>query len=473
MRGSMPVICSAILWTGLVPCAWPQTTLPQAPATPPVSLRELSASFEHLVNRVRPAVVQVFSTGYAAVEEGEGTSAASVVSKQRSTGTGVILSADGYIVTNNHVVQGGRRIQVRLPVRPDPATHAADQMVDAKLIGVDRDTDLAVLKIEAAGLPYLLFGNSNTLRQGQIVMAFGNPLGLEGSVTMGVVSATARQLRPDDPMAYVQTDAPINPGNSGGPLVDADGRVVGINTFILSQSGGSEGLGFAIPSNVVRNSYQEIKKAGHVHRGQIGIYAQTITPLMADGLKLPRKWGAVIADVVPEGPADHVGLKIGDIILALDGRAIENAGQLEVDIYRHSLDTSVKLDVLRDTQKLSFVVPVIEREDDPQRFADMVDPDKNLIARLGILGIEITEKLAEMLPDLRHEFGVVVAAKVAGGPEAASKLQTGDVIYSVNGTPAVTVRALRDALANLKSGDVAVLQIERDSRLRFVTLELE
>ena len=373
------------------------------------SLTELSTSLEELATRVRPAVVQIFNTGYGPTEDSDSTKADSLITKQRSTGSGVILSSDGYIVTNNHMVEGARKLEVKLAMRGRSRTQ--ESTLRATLVGVDRETDLAVIKIERTGLPRLTLGDSNELHQGQLVMAFGNPLGLEGSVSMGVVSSTARQLKPDDPMVYVQTDAPINPGNSGGPLVDAEGRVVGINTFIMTQSGGSEGIGFAVPSNVVRNVYAQIRKSGHVHRGQIGIVAQTITPDMAKGLKLSQDWGVIAADVAPDGPAANAGLKVGDLILSMNGRQVEDTRQLENAIYRQPLGSTVSMVVSREGQTLTLAVPVIEREDDPQRFADMVDPERNLIKRLGILAIELNDKLTAMLPDLRHEYGVVVAAQ--------------------------------------------------------------
>jgi len=300
-------------------------------------------------------------------------------------------------------------------------------------VGIDRDSDLAVLKIDQTGLPYLRLGDSDTLRQGQIVMAFGNPLGLENSVSMGVVSSVARQIKPDDTMIYIQTDAPINPGNSGGPLVDADGRVVGINTFILSQSGGSEGLGFAIPSNIVKNSYTQIKAEGHVHRSEIGVFAQSITPPLATGLRLSQDWGVLLSDVTPDGPADQAGLKIGDIVVSLNGKLMTNARQLDVNLYRYSVGQKVNLEVLRGGSKLTYAVPVTQREDDPQRFADMVDPTKNVVPKLGILGIAIDRKVAELLPELRNSYGVVVAARGGDTPYTGDSLQLGDVIYSVNG----------------------------------------
>ena len=435
------------------------------------SLGELSSSFESLAARVRPAVVQIFSTGYVASEDTEGTNTSSLLSTQRSTGSGVILSPDGFIVTNNHVVSGARRIEVVL--YSASARDARGSRLQAKLVGSDRDTDIAVLKIDRTGLPSLTFGDSLQLHQGQLVMAFGNPLGLEGSASMGIVSSSARRLHADDAMVYVQTDAPINPGNSGGPLVDTEGRVVGLNTLILTQSGGSEGLGFAIPSNIVRSAYEQIRQNGHVHRGQIGLSVQTITAPMAQALKLSQDWGVIASDVSPDGPAAKAGVQVQDIILSVDGRTMEDAPQLETAIYRLRLTEVVKVSVLREGKKLDFNIPVIERDDDPQRFADMVSPDDNLVAKLGILGIEINDKLSEMLGDLRHDYGIVVAARSPSPPYSGPALQPGDVIYEVNRSPVTTVKGLRAELDPIKSGDPAVLQIERNGHLMYIVLEME
>ncbi len=445
---------------------------------PPVSLDELSVSLEGLVSRVRPAVVQIFSTGYVAAEESDSSATAALLSRQRSTGSGILVSDDGYIVTNSHVVQGARRIQVRLSisrVQGRVVTFEPEvKLLDAKLIGMDREMDVAVIKIERTGLAHLPFGNSDTVRQGELVMAFGNPRGLEGSVSMGIVSSTAREIHPDDFLAYIQTDAPINPGNSGGPLINAQGLVVGVNTFILTQSGGSEGLGFAIPSNIVSTVYTQLRKEGHVHRGRIGIYVQTVTPAIAEGLGLARDWGVVVGDVTPEGPADRAGVKPGDVVETLNGRTMRNARQLESYIYRSPMKDKLTLQVLRGKDELTIDVPVIDSVDDPQRFADMVNPEDNLIARLGILGIGIDKDVAALLPGLRNSYGVVVAAgSTAADFTTGTGLQPGDVIYSVNTAPVSSVEALRKKVDEFKPGDEVVMQIERAGRLMFVTVEIE
>jgi serine protease Do len=443
-----------------------------------VSLRELSLSLETLSSRVHSAVVQIFATGYITSEEGQGGNA-SLLTKQHSTGSGVIVATDGFIVTNSHVVRDARRIQVRLPASKQDLTGRRSavkpegRLLEAKVVGIDRETDLALLKIDRADLPFLPLGDSDDLQQGQLVMAFGNPLGLEGSVSLGIVSSTARQIRPEDPMIYIQTDAPINPGNSGGPLVDSEGRVMGINTFILSQSGGSEGIGFAIPSNIVKSIYGQLREEGHVHRGQIGLYAQSLTPTLSTGLHLTQDWGVLVGDVTPGGPADTAGVKVGDLVLALNGKRMENGRQLDVNVYRYMEGKKVTLDILRGAEKLRVEVPVIERRDDPERFADLVSPEKNLVPRLGLLCLAIDKKLAELLPDLRNAYGVVVAAGQTTDVTNGTGLRPGDVIYSVDGAPMATVAALRKKLDEFKAGDIPVLQIERSGRLMFVAVELE
>jgi serine protease Do len=440
------------------------------------ALHQLSAQMETLSHSVSRAVVQIFSTGYVINDEREPGSNAAIVTRQRATGSGVILSADGYIVTNAHVVSGARTVRVRIADEssgPDSSMQPSGNVLDAVIVGTDRETDLAVVKVVRAGLTSLQLGDSDTLRQGQLVMAFGSPLGLQNSVSMGVVSSVARQVKPDDPMIYIQTDAPINPGNSGGPLVDADGRVMGINTFILSQSGGSEGLGFAIPSNIIRSVYDQIRKEGHVHRSEIGVAAQTITPQLAAGLKLPQDWGVLFSDVAPGGPADLAGLQPGDIAIGMNGKAMQDARQMQINLYSYAVGSKLDIQVIRNGEKRIIQVATVERPGDPQRFADMVDPAKNLVSRLGILGIDLDPQVAALLPGLRKTRGVLVAARGGDAAYSGDELELGDVVYSVNTTSITDIATLRKALDALRDTDPLVLQVEREGRLLYLTLEIE
>ena len=446
-----------------------------ADRTAPGALREFSSAMETLTKQVSRAVVQVFSTGYSFNSDDSDATSTSLITRQRSTGSGVILSPDGYIITNSHVVQGARKVQIRLsyPLETKDG-HPRRDLLDAQVVGIDREADLAVLKIALTGLDHLALGNSDSLRQGQVVLAIGNPLGLENSVSMGVVSSIGRQLKPDDPMSYIQTDASINPGNSGGPLLDTEARVIGINTLIYSQSGGNEGIGFAIPSNLVRSVYTQIKSNGHVHRGQIGVSVQTITPALAEGLRLPQDYGVLVGDVEPGGPSAQAGLAVRDIVASINGRSIDTASQLELDLYRRPLGEKIVLQVLRGNDKLDLNVTVTERDGDPQRFADMVTPENNTVTRLGILGIAIDKKTAALLPDLRKTYGIVVAARSSSPPYSGSgSLQQGDVIYEINREPVSTIESLRSAVDQIKLGMPCVTQIERDGKLMYLTLEFE
>lgn len=439
--------------------------------------RAISAHFEALAKYVNPAVVAIIASGYQPLQQGD-VPGTGLLTRRRVGGSGVILDPDGYIVTNFHVIEGAGRIRVRLPI---PASDSPGEsilkprgkVVGAQIVGVDRETDLAVLRVSETGLPYLDLTDSDNVRMGQLVFAFGSPLGLDNSITMGIVSAEARQLRPEDPMVYIQTDAPINPGNSGGPLVDAEGNVVGINTLILSQSGGSEGIGLAAPSNIVRNVYQQIKLSGYVRRGVIGVNAQTITPTLAAALGLPREWGVVLGDVYPGGPAAAAGLRIGDIVLAVDGKPMENGRQLDVNIYRRPVGTIVSLDVLRGSDRLSIQVPVIERPDDITRFTLMVTPEENLVPRLGILGLDLTPQAVAMLPGLRSRSGVLVAARAPDAVYGASALAPGDIVFALNGRAVDNLSQLRAAIDAAQVGEPVVLHVERRGQLRFMAFELE
>jgi serine protease Do len=468
------VVAIAIVAAGY---AAPAAAQPARTTAPPLTLEALSTAFEGLARRVSPSVVQVVVSGYGAIDE-QAPSADALLGLRRSGGSGVILDPSGYIVTNSHVVEGARRVQVLVPRAADDSRGTSivrprGVVMDATIIGVDGETDLAVLKVEAKNLPALPIVDSDALRQGQIVFAFGSPLGLDNSVSMGIVSAVGRQLKLDDPMVYIQTDAPINPGNSGGPLVNADGRLVGINTLILSQSGGNEGLGFAAPSNIVRTVFEQIRAKGRVRRGTIGVYAQTITPTLASALKLPQDWGVILGDVFPKTPAAVAGLQVGDLVLTLDGKSMENGRQFDVNLYRRAVGDIVTLEVRRADQTLKIPVAVAERPDDPLRFSDLVSPDRNIVPRLGVLALDINDRIAPMVGGLRLGRGVLVAARSADSPMADRGLHPGDVIVSMNGAPITALADLRSGIGRLPTHAAVVLQVQRDGQLMYIALELQ
>lgn len=450
----------------------------QAPAAPVPALSDLSKSLQNLAAKVSPSVVQIFVTGYAPPDE-EDRAASGEPQLERTSGSGVIVDPDGYIVTNAHVVENATRIEVELPFEASGGARGRSilrrrgRTVGGQIVAIDHETDIAVVKVEAHGLPTLTFGDSDALRSGQIVLAFGSPLGLESSVSMGVVSAVARQLTPEDPMIYIQTDATINPGNSGGALVDTDGRLVGINTLIYTQSGGSEGIGFAAPSNIVRNVFTQIRKHGRVRRGEIGVNTQTITPLMAEALGLSFDAGVILADVAAGGPAGKAGLEPGDIVLTLDGKPMENGRQFRINVYTRGIGERVALEVRRGTRTLTVRVPVVERENDTGQLEALIG-SQQVIRDLGIIALDLTPAIAEMLPDVRRDKGAVVARVTPETPYSQQgRLQPGDVIYAVNGKPVSSVEDLKTAMAALKPSAAAVLLIERESTLMYLAFRVE
>jgi serine protease Do len=453
-------------------------TNPETKASEPSgTLAQLNTALESLAARVSPAVVQILVTGYGQAREEDRSQAAFIV-RQHAVGSGVIVDPSGYIMTNAHVVEGAQRIRVALPL---PMGDSAGQVpigkrriLEARLIGRHKETDLALLKIDDTDLPTLPLVSQQRPRVGQLVFAIGSPEGLQNSVTMGVVSALARQPDPSKALTYIQTDAPINPGNSGGPLVDMNGSVLGINTFILSQGGGSEGLGFAIPARVVEFVYQSLRKHGHVHRVEIGAASQEITPTLAEGLQLSQRWGVIVVDVKPDGPAAAAGLQIQDIILTADDRRIETLPSLSSALYLHRLDQVVKLEVLRGKEKKTLFIPAIEHRDQMDQLLDTVNPENSLIPKFGVLAIDLTGDLgAKLSAALRIPSGVIVVGRAADLITPDTGLQAGDVIHQLNTTPIDSVKTLRAAVDALKTGDPVVLQIEREDGLTYLSFEME
>jgi serine protease Do len=440
------------------------------------ALRKLNESVGALIKKVSPSVVQILVTGYGPIDSGEHSNTAVVIGRQRAIGSGFVIDPAGYIITNAHVVTGAQRVQVVVPEGVSDGSlqailSARTNIVPARVVGVARDIDVALLKVDNVKLTALPLAPYRNIHQGEVVLAFGSPEGLRNTVTFGVVSSVARQIDPDSPMVYIQTDAPINPGNSGGPLVNVDGEVVGINTFILSQSGGNEGLGFAIPSSVVGVAYQQLRKFGHIHRAQVGIGLQTISPVLAAALNLPRSYGVIVSDVLPGSPALAAGVRIGDVLLTIDGRTADSVPYVSFRLMSVDAGAKVHLEVLRGKEKLAFDVPVVEIPHEMDQIASLADPEKNLVRPLGIIGVEIDQKIAAMAEDLRDPFGIIVVARSSEGADIP--LTTGDVIRTLNGQPMTTLERLRAALQSLPPGAPVVLQIQRDQRLLFVAFTLD
>lgn len=422
-------------------------------------LDQFSQAAESLVQRSSPAVLQIVAEGFGTREDD--SSHTSTVSHQTGVATGVVVSADGDVITNAHVVHGARRVRVRLRNL---------QFVEAKVVGVDRETDLALLKVPGESWHHLPMGDSARLRQGQVVFALGSPRGLENSVSMGVISAVSRQISPDAAMAFIQTDAPINPGNSGGPLLTAHGEVIGINTFILTESGGSEGLGFAIPSNTVRDIYAQLKKYGRVRRGQLGVVIRTVTPTLAKALSLPREQGILVQDVRVGKAAAEAGLRPDDIVTRIEGRNVRNVRQFSNNLFRSEIGGKLTLEVVRGSETLTIQVPFEEAADSTTQLLDQVRDQAIPIPQLGIMAISLDEKTSKLADEPRFPAGVIVAAKLDSAAAVEEELQPGDLLYKVNGTSVANVDTLRQALSKLGDDEPVVVQVQREDALRYLII---
>lgn len=435
---------------------------------------DLSRTFISVAKQVKPAVVNIDVVEKVNVRATRGQMMPQIPGfppfgggqgepgKKRGTGSGVIVSADGYILTNNHVAGGATEIQVKL---------SDGSEYKAKLIGTDPETDLAVIKIEGNSFSYAKLGDSGRLEQGEWVIALGSPFGLEQTMTAGIISATGRDLRNGPYDNYIQTDASINPGNSGGPLVNMQGEVVGINTMIFSRSGGSEGIGFAVPSNLGQKVYNQLVKNGKVSRGYLGLSLQNATPSIAKSLGYEGVTGALVGDVTKDGPAAKSDLRSGDMIVEFDGKKVTSAKQLTELVADTATGKAVQVKYLRDGRVQNTTIQIGERPSGKQ-IAERELNENSQGTKLGISVGTVTPEIAAELK-LKVKSGVVIQSVQPDGPAADAGLQPGDVIHQINRTPVTSAETLTSALRGLQNAKEVVLQVERNGQLSFITVSFE
>ncbi len=380
--------------------------------------------------------------------------------RTHSLGSGFFIRSDGYIVTNDHMVDGATEVAVKL---------SDGREFPAKVVGCDEKTDLALLKIDAKGLPVLPLGDSDKLNVGEPVLAIGNPFGLQGTVTGGIVSGKGRIIGQGPYDQFIQTDASINPGNSGGPLVNRAGEVVGVNTVIVSGSGGSVGVGFAIPINEAKAILPQLQAKGHVTRGSLGVAVQPVTPELAKALHLPNGQGALVAQVAKDSPAAVAGLQAGDVIVAYDGHQIPKESDLPGLVADTPIGREVAIVAVRDGREVRLTARIVELPAPRQPAAGTTPSASSGGAKLGIGVHPLTPELAREL-GVQARSGVVVTAVQPGGPAAEAGIRQGDVIVLANRKPVRTVNDLRQAMNAGKGGEPTLLQIQRKDASLFVAV---
>ncbi|MBJ6726283.1 DegQ family serine endoprotease [Geomesophilobacter sediminis] len=431
-------------------------------------------SFADLAERVRPSVVNISSTTTVKVPgnpfrhyfgDRDGGNFDEFFKhffgdtpdremKQQSLGSGVIVSRDGYILTNNHVVEGTGEIKVKL---------SDGRELKARVIGRDPKTDLALIKVTSGfeNLPVLTLGDSEKMRVGDWVLAVGNPFGLELTVTQGIISATGRVIGSGPYDNFLQTDAPINPGNSGGPLVNLRGEVVGINTAIVS---GGQGIGFAIPSDLAKSVMTQLREKGKVTRGWIGVSIQSVTPEIAKAFGMKDTRGALVGDVIPEGPAARAGIKRGDIILAFDGRPVKSSNDLPRVVAETAVGKQVEVTILRDKKEIRTPVKVAELTD--ARAATGEAPAEGYGMKLSNLDDQLRERFG-----LTENAGVVVTDVASGSVADDAGIEAGDVIKEVNRVPVRNLAQYQEQIRKGTSGEPVLLLVQRGKETFYVSLQ--
>ncbi len=386
--------------------------------------------------------------------------------RQYGQGSGVIVSSDGYIITNHHVVAEATYVDVLLSDR---------RQFKGRVVATDPKTDVAIVKIQATGLPSVLWGDSGKLAVGDFVLAVGNPMGLSQTVTFGIVSAVGRaDVGVADYEDFIQTDAPINPGNSGGALVNIAGELVGINTAIASPTGGSVGVGFAIPSNMVKQVMQSLLNTGRVVRGFLGAVTQDVTPVLSKVFKLPDVKGAVITDLQANGSAERAGLRRGDVVVRVDGRDILDGGHLRNLIALAPIGSRHRVEIVRDGRVMQADLVVQEAPREQRRKTDMIEirEGQQTHPLAGLLVDELTPQMARQM-GLSVSAGLVVTDLEEGSLAEASGMQPGDVILEVNQKAVPTLNAYQRVVDPIKPTDLVLLLVNRQGTVLFVPIQAE
>lgn len=448
--------------------------IPQVPR----QIEETSRAFSEIVKAVSPSVVNISSTKtikrqptpfddffdfFYPFPDGRGKKW-----KEQSLGSGVIVSSDGYIVTNNHVVEQADEIKVTMI---DKKTYRA------KIIGADPKTDIAIIKIDAKGLPELRAGNSDNLQVGEFVLAIGNPFGLTHTVTMGIISAVGRaDVGIADYENFIQTDAAINPGNSGGPLVNIKGEFIGINTAIFSKTGGYQGIGFAVPSNMVLLVKEQLIKEGKVTRGWLGVTIQDISPEIAAKFGLNTAEGALVSDVAKGGPASKAGIMRGDIILEVDGKRISDVANLRNIIAQSKIGSHVQIKIFRPSQTggkeivLTAVIMELQAENVEAIPGSLQPPSLGDNALTGITVMEMNPAIAKQLGLDRDEKGVVVVKIEQGTSAEEAGIKKGDLIQEIDRNRVNNLDDFNKLVSRIKPDDTVLLFINRSGRRFYVVL---
>ncbi|MCC6302581.1 MAG: DegQ family serine endoprotease [Gammaproteobacteria bacterium] len=381
---------------------------------------------------------------------------------EKSLGSGFVISKDGYVLTNNHVIRDADEIVVRLSDRREFV---------AEVVGSDKNSDVALLKIDADNLPVVKIGSSAALKVGSWVLAIGSPFGFEHSVTAGIVSAKGRSLPNENYVPFIQTDVAINPGNSGGPLFNMDGEVVGVNSQIFSRTGGFMGLSFAIPIDIAMSVVDQLRSAGHVTRGWLGILIQDVDRTLAESFGMSKPIGALVARVLPDSPAQKAGIEVGDVIVEFDGKEVESSGALPPMVGVSKVGGKVPLKVIRKGKSLTLKVTISElpEEGELDLAAESGDANGTRIKRLAVSVVELTP---EQKQQLDGKGGVLVDG-IESGPASRAGMRRGDIILQFNNAEVGTVEQFKKLVADLPAGKAVPILVQRRGSPIFLALKLE